>query len=188
MFSLDYGTVRQTLLKMHYTGTVKAAVPSGTFAGGTIFLQFQDGAIQNRVVVMKDGRQVSNPTLIDEQLVQSALLDWHVAMLPQTDASDEQVPSLPPVSSRAVTPLPLTQQELTPSPEPPPSSQTLHPRRLPANPEWIRTWPVMHRHVYNLSTGEYSEQDIARLLRYPFADLLNILKDLERMEVIQRGR
>ena len=188
MFSLDYGTVSQTLLKMHYTGTVKAAVSSGTFAGGTVFLQFQDGTIQNRVVVMKDGRQVSNPKLIDDQLVQSGLLDWHVAMLPQTDASDEQVSSQPPISSEPVTPLPLTQQEPTPSPEPTTSSQTLHPRRLPANPEWIRTWPVMHRHVYNLSTGEYSEQDIARLLRYPFADLLNILKDLERIEVIQRGR
>ena len=107
-------------------------------------------------------------------------------MLPQTDSSDEQVTAQSPVSVEPVAPLP--QQEPTPSPEPTMSSQTSHPRRLPANPEWVRTWPVMHRHVYNLSTGEYSEQDIARLLRYPFADLLNILKDLERMEVIRRGR
>ena len=41
-FSLDYRTICQTLLKMHYTGTVKAAISSGTFAGGTVFLQFQE--------------------------------------------------------------------------------------------------------------------------------------------------
>ena len=185
-FSLDYSTICQTLLKMHYTGTVKAAISSGTFAGGTVFLQFQGGAVQARVVVMGDGRPVNNPTLIDEQLTQSGLLDWHVTMLSQTDSSDEQVTAQSPVLAAPVAPLP--QQESAPSPEPTMSSQTPHPRRLPANPEWVRTWPVMHRHVYNLSTGEYSEQDIARLLRYPFTDLLNILKDLERMEVIQRGR
>ncbi len=185
-FSLDYDTIRQTLLKMRYTGTAKATIPSGTFAGGTVFLQFQGGTIQARVVVMRDGRPVNNTTLLDEQLAQIALLDWDVTMLAQTDSSDGQVPAQPPVSSEPVAPLP--QQEQAPFPELTPSSPTLRPRRLPANPEWIRTWPVMHRHVYNLSTGEYSEQDIARLLRYPFADLLNILKDLERMEVIQRGR
>jgi hypothetical protein len=185
-FSLDYGTILQTLLKMRYSGTVKAAVPSGAFAGGTVFLQFQGGTVQARVVVMGDGRPVSNSTLLDEQLAQLGLLDWNVTMFSLPASSDGQLPLQPPVSPESVAPLPM--QERTSFSELSPSSQTIRPRRLPANPEWIRTWPVMHRHVYNLSTGEYSEQDIARLLRYPFADLLNILKDLERMEVIQRGR
>jgi ABC-type Mn2+/Zn2+ transport system ATPase subunit len=66
-------------------------------------------------------------------------------------------------------------------------SPTSYPQRVPIDTSRMNTWPFSHRQVYNLSTGQYSEQDIARMLRYPPKDLLTIFKELERLEVLIRG-
>lgn len=180
IFSLDYRTMSQTLQRMRYTGSVEASIPSGAFAKGVILLEVQKGVVQSCFVVTRDGQQFNDPKRIAEELTRAGLLEWHLISGPGGLSAREQksAPSSAPAQE--------------PWPYPPTTSgaqvlsATSYPQHVPADPAWISTWPLIHRQVYNLSTGQYSEQDIARLLRYSPPDLLTVLNELESMGVLKR--
>lgn len=197
MFSLNYQLMTETLQRMHYTGMAQATIPSGPFAGGAILLQVQSGTILASVVVMPDGKHITDTQLIAERLLRVNVLEWDLMANPtsmspanETKPPSQPLPASPPTS-------------IPPSPTPPPGTQDAYPastspsdagmlspysypRRVPVDPAVMSVWPFMYRQVYNLSTGHYSEQDIGRLLRYPLAELVKVFDDLQRMNVIQR--
>lgn len=181
MFSLDYRTMSQTLQRMRYTGSVEAGIPSGAFAKGAVLLEVQRGVIRSCIVVTKNGQQIDDPKRIMEELARAGLLDWHLTGAPGNHPERAQAhlysSFAPAYESGARTPQTLEAQVL---------SATSYPQRVQVDPTRISTWPLIHRQVYNLSTGQYSEQDIAHLLRYSPPDLLTVLNELERMGVLQR--
>lgn len=180
MFSLDYQTMSQTLQRMRYTGSAEASIPTGAFAKGTVLLEVQRGVIRSCIVVTTDGQQVNDPKQIAEQLARAGLLEWRLTTTSgnRLGVDYPSPPSVPP-SRPEQFPHPNTLGEQL-------LSATAYPQRLPADPAWMSAWPFIYRQVYNLSTGQYSEQDIARLLRYPPLDLLNIFNELENMGVLKR--
>lgn len=181
IFSLDYRTMSQALQRMRYTGSVEASVPSGAFAKGVVLLEVQRGVVQSCIVVTRDGQQVNDSKRIAEELTRAGLLEWRLTSAPGDSSERELAPAYPSFA--------LTQE---PWPHPPATfgaqvlSATSYPQHVPADPAWISTWPLIHRQVYNLSTGQYSEQDIARLLRYSPPNLLTVLNELESMGVLKR--
>ena len=189
MFSLNYQLMTQTLQRMHYTGMAQATIPSGPFAGGTILLQVQSGTIVASTIVMPDGRRVTDPQQIVERMQPIHVLEWDlmakpVSLSPASEARSLQISPTP-------TPAPTPGEHDThpasgPSPDAGALSSYSYPRRVPVDPAWMSTWPFVYRQVYNLSTGQYSEQDIGRLLRYPLTELIKVFDDLQRMRIIQR--
>lgn len=169
MFSLDYRTMSQTLERMRYTGSVEATISSGTFAQGTVFLEVQRGVIQSCMLVTANGQQISDFQQITEQLERAGLLAWRLARMP-----GERIDRDPASLTRSAQ---FQRADL---------SATCYPQHLDADPAWVSTWPLIQRQVYNLCTGQYSEQDIARLLRYPSQGLLNVFNELEQMGVVKR--
>lgn len=181
MFSLDYRTICQTLQRMRYTGLVEATIPSGVFAKGTVILEVQTGVIQTCMVVTSKGQRVTNLKQITEQLARIDLFEWR--LLARAGSSDSVGEQTFPYFASAQEPGPLifsgeAQPRLTP----------LYPQRLDSDPAWVSTWPLIYRQVYNLSTGQYSEQDIARLLHYSPIDLLHVFTELENMGVLKRQK
>lgn len=202
MFSLSYQLMTQTLQRMHYTGMAQATIPSGPFAGGSLFLHVQSGKLLAIAVMMPDGKHVTDIQLITERLQHIDMLEWNltanpVSMSPSGEAvtPSQSLPTqpLPPSPStptpRSPTPLPGDLDAQAPPPPSPDAgvlSPHSYPQRTPVDPALMSTWPFMYRQVYNLSTGHYSEQDIGRLLRYPLGELVKVFDDLQRMNVIQR--
>jgi hypothetical protein len=188
IFSLNYQTMAQALQRMRYTGSVEARVPSGSFAKGIVFLEVQKGVIQSCFVITARGQQVNNIKLIEEQLARCGMLEWRLKASSEQSTSPMRTPSPTHPFPPAERPGQIPNQP--PSPTPPEStvlSATCYPQHLPADSAWFSTWPFVHRQVYKLSTGKYSEQDIARLLHYSPNDLQKVFQELENLGVLKRG-
>ncbi len=193
MFSLDYDTICQIIERMGYTGVVEATIPTGKYRHGKIILHVQEGNIQKRLVITANKQEMTDAKRISHDLSKFSFLEWDLFPLTKISSSEEKHPSsLQPIPLSAATPERAAGEEshkFTPSAAA--AFQTLsatsYPRRLPVDAARLNTWPFIHRQVYNLSTGQYSEQDMARFLRSAPADLLKVLKDLECMEVVLRG-
>ncbi len=195
MFSLNYQLMTQTLQRMHYTGMAQAIIPSGPFAEGTILLQVQGGIILASTIMMPDGKYVTDTQLIAERMRAIHVLEWDLtANLASLSPAGE--PPTPPPPGYPTPTWPSTSMpgsgEHNAFPSPTPSldagalSQYSYPRRTPVDPTLMNNWPFIYRQVYNLSTGQYSEQDIGRLLHYPLTELIKVFDDLQRMKIIQR--
>ena len=186
MFSLDYQTFSQTLQRMRYTGSVTAAIPSGAFARGQVFLEVRKGVIQTCIVTRVNGQQIDDHQQIGIQLSQCGLLEWHLSPATKGASTVEKKQTTASLSF-SVFDEKASQSSFPTSSNPADFVSINYPQRLPADPAWMSTWSRFHRQVYNLCTGQYSEQDIARLLRYPLEDLQSVLSELEHAGVLLRG-
>ncbi len=192
MFSLEYKNISQALRTMRYTGSARAEITSGVLMGSLVILAVRDGEMVSSIIVMPDGVQLQNEQQVRKVLEQAGILEWR--LLEALRFKDGQTKkALKPMFPKGPQPTPEISDTTGPLLDPTSRpnvyylSATSFPMRRFVDASWVRTWPYIYRQVYNLANGQYSEQDIARLLRFPPSALLRVFSDLEKMEVLQRG-